>query len=251
MYPKPVQRGFTLIELLVVIAIIAILAAILFPVFSQAREKARANTCLSNLRQFNLGLSMYAQDNNECLPPAKGWPADMGFGSPKPFHCLDSNNKLAGEADPDYLYIAADGPNNGPSMLSGRNLGSITNPVATPMVVDGISGGNGYCSKSGNLISTVSPYPVLQTDAVINLIKDVLPLVALRHSGGFNACFADGHVSYETASALTTSFFAPCINPLEGVQDLTTLIINYGDIIGQDMPTTPYNDPAGTIMPWG
>jgi prepilin-type N-terminal cleavage/methylation domain-containing protein len=50
------RRGFTLIELLVVIAIIAILAAILFPVFARAREKARQNTCLSNIKQITLGL---------------------------------------------------------------------------------------------------------------------------------------------------------------------------------------------------
>src|SRR5581483_6045598 len=59
------KRGFTLIELLVVIAIIAILAAILFPVFAQAREKARATSCLSNLKQVGLALIMYRQDYDE------------------------------------------------------------------------------------------------------------------------------------------------------------------------------------------
>ena len=59
------RRGFTLIELLVVIAIIAILAAILFPVFARAREKARQTSCLSNLKQTGLALMMYAQDYDE------------------------------------------------------------------------------------------------------------------------------------------------------------------------------------------
>ena len=65
------QRAFTLIELLVVIAIIAILAAILFPVFGQAREKARSISCLSNMRQIGLATLMYAQDNDEKYPQTK------------------------------------------------------------------------------------------------------------------------------------------------------------------------------------
>ena len=62
------KKAFTLIELLVVIAIIAILAAILFPVFAQAREKARQTSCLSNLKQIGLGLMMYTQDYDETYP---------------------------------------------------------------------------------------------------------------------------------------------------------------------------------------
>src|SRR5947208_17195588 len=63
-----VRRGFTLIELLVVIAIIAILAAILFPVFAQAREKARQASCTSNLKQIGLAFRMYIQDYDERTP---------------------------------------------------------------------------------------------------------------------------------------------------------------------------------------
>ncbi len=70
------NKGFTLIELLVVIAIIAILAAILFPVFAQARERARAITCVSNLKQMGLALMMYNQDYDETY--ACGWASGDG-----------------------------------------------------------------------------------------------------------------------------------------------------------------------------
>src|ERR1051326_8790913 len=70
---RPAQRGFTLIELLVVIAIIAILAAILFPVFAQARETARMASCLSNLKQIGNGIMMYNQDYDEKFPSTKAW----------------------------------------------------------------------------------------------------------------------------------------------------------------------------------
>src|SRR5262249_14289890 len=67
--PRRRHSGFTLIELLVVIAIIAILAAILFPVFARAREQARRSACLSNMKQIGLGLGMYMQDYDQTFPP--------------------------------------------------------------------------------------------------------------------------------------------------------------------------------------
>lgn len=75
------QTAFTLIELLVVIAIIAILAAILFPVFAQARERAKQATCISNLKQWGSAMSMYKSDNDDTFPLAYGWFArpDIGW----------------------------------------------------------------------------------------------------------------------------------------------------------------------------
>src|SRR5687767_15500653 len=86
------RGGFTLIELLVVIAIIAILAAILFPVFAQAREKARAATCQSNLKQLGNALGMYMQDYDELCPGPAGpdgtWDVTEGVIFPQPPNLL-------------------------------------------------------------------------------------------------------------------------------------------------------------------
>ncbi len=94
------RKGFTLIELLVVIAIIAILAAILFPVFSRAREKARQASCQSNLKQIALAMKMYAQDYDERYPGrgiAAGWghPTDYPQGA-----CCVERNLYAVIAQP-------------------------------------------------------------------------------------------------------------------------------------------------------
>lgn len=82
-----IRSGFTLIELLVVIAIISILAAILFPVFAQAREKAREVACVSNARQVGLAVKMYEQDNDETMPIFNMYNTVASGGDPgKPGH---------------------------------------------------------------------------------------------------------------------------------------------------------------------
>ena len=89
------RRGFTLIELLVVIAIIAILAAILFPVFARAREKARQASCSSNLKQIALGTLMYVQDYDEKFMPPVNCPTVGG--------CFVQGCGSGGTAGPDLL----------------------------------------------------------------------------------------------------------------------------------------------------
>ena len=103
------KKAFTLIELLVVIAIIAILAAILFPVFAQAREKARSASCLSNTKQMGLGITMYAQDYDETYPQAYWYTND--------FNGANGYNQWSGLINPYVknwtVFVCPSDPNKG------------------------------------------------------------------------------------------------------------------------------------------
>jgi prepilin-type N-terminal cleavage/methylation domain-containing protein len=121
------RRGFTLIELLVVIALIAILAAILFPVFAKAREKARQTSCNSNLKQLSMAVSQYSQEYDDLYPPG----ADDGGGANRwylkidPFVRSDNLFKCPSKAKLVRGYGCLDN-------ISGWNRGLSTYEVRTP-----------------------------------------------------------------------------------------------------------------------
>ena len=146
---KTLQTGFTLIELLVVIAIIAILAAILFPVFAQAREKARQISCVSNLKQLGLGFMQYVQDNDETFASVydgqsnqvsssdlRFWPYAISpyVKSAGVYHCPDDVSTNA------VSYLA----NSGTDL---KNLATFSLPSGTLLLVDGDDNNDGQTSK--------------------------------------------------------------------------------------------------------
>jgi prepilin-type N-terminal cleavage/methylation domain-containing protein/prepilin-type processing-associated H-X9-DG protein len=157
MYRHPRPRGFTLIELLVVIAIIAILAAILFPVFAKAREKARQTSCTNNQKQLVTAILMYAQDREEILPEsASVWGSlQMDRGA---LICQTAGKKIANG----YGYF---------NFLSGKAIGDLDDPVKTGVTADAVS--------------------AFSTPNVIALPSDCVT----RHAGKVIFSALDGHVA--------------------------------------------------------
>ena len=147
--PLPTRRvsGFTLIELLVVIAIIAILAAILFPVFAKAREKARETTCTSNQRQLAMALLMSAQEHDEKLPALTDWTqrASDGGAAGKIWDCPVSVLK-GSTGNPDYTLNPR---------IADRALAEITDPSTTVLTADGNNNVYEYRHRQQALASLV------------------------------------------------------------------------------------------------
>jgi len=211
-------RGFTLIELLVVIAIIAILAAILFPVFAKAREKARASSCLSNMRQLGSAAMQYAQDFDERFPKTYQWSANGAYcywwsdliqpyirnyqivvcpsGSWSYYYYRD--NTLVG-VYPNPLVCSYAMPDMREDLwgrtikpIPGSNLSEVPDAAGTIMYVDSSNieiaarapaTGNGVDYSNVRLLD--------QTD-----LGGTTSRVAKRHNDGFSACFADGHAKF-------------------------------------------------------
>jgi len=194
------RRGFTLIELLVVIAIIAILAAILFPVFARAREKARQTSCLSNVKQMGLGVMMYAQDYDERMPyhyrpsalpitmpdNSVTWTYSPWANQVYPyinnlqiFVCPSSPEQFTFGDWTSYNYswnYYPDGPN-------GRKIAEFTHPAELLVLVDG-------SSYIANPLSAPGADPTLRTNPGGHYYRDA---VKAWHNDGCNVAFADGH----------------------------------------------------------
>ncbi|OPZ86553.1 MAG: Type II secretion system protein G precursor [bacterium ADurb.Bin429] len=168
------RKGFTLIELLVVIAIIAILAAILFPVFAKAREKARTNSCLNNQRQIAIAISMYIQDNDEKIFPDPGnraWASYLkDYNEPSIYDC-PSEDLNGTNNNPEYGF-------NG--LLYGTALGDIKSPESTLL--------------SADLVVDETVLAQNATWALRITSKDLD--IAPRHNTGAVFALFDGHVEY-------------------------------------------------------
>lgn len=248
-WPKLMKRGFTLIELLVVIAIIALLAAILFPVFARARENARKSSCANNLKQIGLGFQQYSQDYDERMTQA--WYNPGGAGYPGTWRWMDciypyvKSEQLftcpsATGASARYLYrnptgatgtvggpfgsygynVAYWGNNSGDNAINpnGQSLADIAKPSQCLLSADTfINGGNNWEIAWEN-----SPNNPTITGSPRRLSLGNGALVE-RHLDQTNVLYVDGHVKSSGLAALTTprpdaSFGSQAVWPLFTIQ---------------------------------
>jgi prepilin-type N-terminal cleavage/methylation domain-containing protein/prepilin-type processing-associated H-X9-DG protein len=208
------HRAFTLIELLVVIAIIAILAAILFPVFAQAREKARSISCLSNLRQLGTATQMYVQDHDETLffrasgtvpsvsrtgavVPSALQPPVIWWNGIQPYAKNTQILRCPSDASPAPSKDASGNPTILRSYIAvraaeGLSLSQVEFPAETIVFVD-------------KWDKTAGPTPKAITDTWIEPFNgdfDYYPtfrrmkIAGDRHMEGFNTSFFDGHAKW-------------------------------------------------------
>ena len=199
------RRGFTLIELLVVIAIIAILAAILFPVFAKAREKARQSSCLSNVKQLGLAVLQYAQDYDETLNSCYG--AQDASVSYRRWYYQGATNPgmLFPYIKNSQVFDCPSGKGNyganralmGDGNQNGRNLAVVAKPSETIILGDALtSGGNPATGMDtaageswGGMIASLTRTSSYGPGTACN----GRGLMAIRHNEVANLGFLDGH----------------------------------------------------------
>jgi len=205
-------RGFTLIELLVVIAIIAILAAILFPVFARAREKARQTSCLSNMKQIGLAWHMYAQDYDERVCPA--WiPVGIGVD----FGAWGGGSWNDGANWPWLLqpYVKNTQVFNCPSAPAANRVWAGAQRYSTGGCSYGQNPSLGYYHSNGSNHVTPLSLAEIETPAEVPVHGDngnlgnpfwwhtsTSYLPEDRHNEQINASFADGHAKSLSTNAV-------------------------------------------------
>ncbi len=271
------RKGFTLIELLVVIAIIAILAAILFPVFAQAREKARATSCLSNEKQLGLGFIQYVQDNDEAF----NTPVSTGSGawvtaiypyikSTGVLHCPDDPTVGAPPltyGTYDYATVPVSYAENH-NIIYDKNSGSVSNkegqftaPASTVLLMEvqgfatSITDPNQAddSSSTADMSTTNGGYPdggsatgnaagKYATGTEIHK-KLVVISAGTVHTAGANYLAVDGHSKYLTPAKISGGLNNPLTNAAEQL-DTSATVEGYAagasclDNNGSDVTTT-------------
>ena len=255
------QYGFTLIELLVVIAIIAILAAILFPVFAKVREKARQTSCLSNEKQLGLGFIQYSQDNDEQIPIRNGG------GGPTDLECGGWGGRI-------YPYVKSTGVYKCPddvatattsymlniNFQSGfQNMSSWTAPASTVMLLETYNGPTFditsptenqsprmYADVSGPDSGGQSAAGPLGGRAFTGW--DQAPTG--RHTDGSNFLMADGHAKWLRGAAVSSGY-APSLATCnqDGSPAVTGCSVGVNKAAGTSGTFADGSRPAVTVSP--
>ncbi len=218
------RHAFTLVELLVVIAVIALLAAILFPVFAQAREKARQTSCLSNLRQLGTGMSMYFQDYDDRYPivpclELNGTTVLEITGQLYPYLkncqiliCPSAADKVVGAVWPCAGNVPLRCPTNygfnagqdGTWSLRGKSLAAIEEPVRTVMVAD---------AWAKLQVMKGQPVGVWWVGGDKWTADNYSYGISNRHSLGANILFFDGHATWINRTAFRVQRDYKSANP--------------------------------------